>query len=152
MSDVDKSFSSAVAAFYETYMVPMIFDGYAEDLAEKVAAAAPSAVLETAAGTGVVTRALAPRLKAGARYVVTDLNPPMLEEARRRQGDGDGIEWLPADALSLPFPMSAPAVITSDIRIRWSISRAPFSCRRCSTTTRSSNGRQRGALKSPNAP
>ena len=38
-------------------------------------------MLETAAGSGVVTRALAPRLAPDARYVVTDLNQPMLEYA-----------------------------------------------------------------------
>ena len=45
-----------------------------------------SAVLETAAGSGVVTRALAPMLARDASYVVTDLNQPMLDYAAARQG------------------------------------------------------------------
>jgi ubiquinone/menaquinone biosynthesis C-methylase UbiE len=84
-------------------MVPLIFEGYAADLAARVAAAAPGSVLETAAGSGVVTRALAPRLGAQARYVVTDLNQPMLDYASGRQGADSRIEWRQADALALPF-------------------------------------------------
>jgi ubiquinone/menaquinone biosynthesis C-methylase UbiE len=61
------------------------------------------AVLETAAGTGVVTRALAQRLSPGARYVVTDLNRPMLDYAASRQVPDGRIEWRQADALALPF-------------------------------------------------
>ena len=55
------------------------------------------------AGTGVVTRAFAPRLRAGARYVVTDLNQPMLDFAASRQAPDSRIEWRQADALALPF-------------------------------------------------
>ena len=67
-------------------MVPLIFEAYAADLAELVAGIFARPVLETAAGSGVVTRALAPKLGADARYVVTDLNQPMLDYAATRQG------------------------------------------------------------------
>jgi ubiquinone/menaquinone biosynthesis C-methylase UbiE len=60
-------------------------------------------VLEVAAGTGVVTRALAPRLPGDARYVATDLNPPMLDFAAGRQPPDARIVWQVADALALPF-------------------------------------------------
>jgi SAM-dependent methyltransferase len=60
-------------------------------------------VLEPAAGSGVVTRALAPRLGADARYVVTELNQPMLDHAANRQDADRRIEWRQADALDLPF-------------------------------------------------
>ncbi len=63
----------------------------------------PNSVLETAAGSGVVTRALAPALADRCRYVVTDLNQPMLDHAARLQGADARIEWRQADALSLPF-------------------------------------------------
>ena len=72
-------------------------------MAQRVAAISPLSVLETAPGTGVVTRALAPRLGAEARYVVIDLNLPMLEYAAARQGRDARIEWRQADALDLPF-------------------------------------------------
>jgi ubiquinone/menaquinone biosynthesis C-methylase UbiE len=63
----------------------------------------PGAVLEIAAGTGVVARALAPKLSLSASYVVTDLNQPMLDHAASRQGPDSRITWRQADALALPF-------------------------------------------------
>ncbi len=88
-------------------MVPLIFQVYAEDLARRVAAQSPNAVLETATGTGVVTRALLPRLTADARYVATDLNKAMLDLAAQRQGVDRRITWQTADALALPFETGA---------------------------------------------
>ena len=60
-------------------------------------------MLETAAGTGVLTRALASRLPALARIVATDLNQPMLDHAAARQPGDTRITWQQADALALPF-------------------------------------------------
>jgi ubiquinone/menaquinone biosynthesis C-methylase UbiE len=62
----------------------LIFQGFAVDMAHRVSSSNPASVLETAAGSGVVTRALAPRLSSSARYVVTDLNQPMLDHAAMR--------------------------------------------------------------------
>ncbi|NKB49462.1 MAG: methyltransferase domain-containing protein [Alphaproteobacteria bacterium] len=103
MTDSDKIFSGSIPELYDTYLVPMIFEAYAADLAERVVALKPETVLETAAGSGVVTRALAARLNPAARYVVTDLNQPMLDHAASRQGPDDRITWQQADALELPF-------------------------------------------------
>ena len=103
MAESDKVFTGSIPKFYDTLMVPLIFEAYAGDLAELVAGFSPGSVLETAAGSGVVTRALAPRLGADARYMVTDLNQPMLDYAATRQGPDGRIEWRQADALALPF-------------------------------------------------
>jgi ubiquinone/menaquinone biosynthesis C-methylase UbiE len=103
MSDTDKLFTGPIAEFYDTYLVPLIFESYADDLAIRTAEGAPRAVLETAAGSGVVTRALATQLAPDTRYVVSDLNQPMLDHAAKRQGTDDRIEWRQADALALPF-------------------------------------------------
>jgi len=84
-------------------MVPLIFEPYAADIARRVASLSPSAVLETAAGSGVVTRALAPKLSQSASYVATDLNQPMLDYAASRQPPDARIKWRQADALKLPF-------------------------------------------------
>lgn len=100
----DKTFAGAIPEIYDKYMVPMLFAPYAEDLARRVVAAPVRDVLETAAGSGAVTRVLAPLLPAEARFVVTDLNPPMLEQAKRQQGGDARIEWQVADALDLPLP------------------------------------------------
>ena len=103
MVDSDKVFAGSIPQLYDTLLVPRIFEEYAIDLAERVAALKPKDVLETAAGSGVVTRALAPRLDPDTRYVVTDLNQPMLDHADSRQGSDPRITWQQADALNLPF-------------------------------------------------
>ena len=70
MTDVDKIFAGSIPKLYDEYLVPLIFESYAADLAGRVAALFPKAVLEIAAGTGVVTRALARNLAGDFRYVV----------------------------------------------------------------------------------
>ena len=98
MSEADKVFTGSIPEIYDTYLVPMIFETYANDLATRIVALAPQSVLETAAGSGVVARALAPQLPPDARYVVTDLNQPMLDQAASKQGVDDRITWQQADA------------------------------------------------------
>lgn len=107
MLEKDKLFVGSIPENYNHYMVPLIFEPFAADLAQRAASLSPGAVLETAAGTGVVTRALAPKLSSGARYVVTDLNQPMLDYAASQQGLDDRLEWRQADALALPFENAA---------------------------------------------
>src|SRR6202007_19702 len=63
----------------------------------------PQAILETAAGTGVLTRAISSLLPGHIRIVATDLNQPMLNYAMAQQADDPRIEWRQADALLLPF-------------------------------------------------
>jgi len=103
MLETDKVFAGSVPENYDRYMVPLIFEPFAADLARKAASFSPGSVLEIAAGTGVVTRALAPKLSPDASYVVTDLNPPMLDYAASQQPADARIEWRQADALDLPF-------------------------------------------------
>jgi ubiquinone/menaquinone biosynthesis C-methylase UbiE len=107
MLEADKLFAGSVPENYDRYMVPLIFEAYAADMAQRAASFSPGAVLEIAAGTGAVTRALAPRLSPGARYTVTDLNPPMLDYAASRQGPDSRITWRQADAMALPFEDAA---------------------------------------------
>jgi ubiquinone/menaquinone biosynthesis C-methylase UbiE len=103
MSAGDKAFTGSIPENYDRYMVPMIFESYARDIAQKAAALAPKAVLETAAGSGVVTRALAATLSADISYVATDLNQSMLDYAATRQNADSRISWRQADAQALPF-------------------------------------------------
>lgn len=103
MSETDKVFAGSIPENYDRYLVPLIFKPFAEDIAGRAASLSPHIVLETAAGSGVVTRSLAPRLPPGARYVVTDLNQPMLDHAATRQLADNRISWLRADAQALPF-------------------------------------------------
>lgn len=107
MLEIDTLFAGSIPENYDRYMVPLIFEAFATDLARRAAPLSPGAVLETAAGTGVVTRALAPVLSPGARYIVTDLNQPMLDYAASRQAPGGRVEWSQADASALPFEDAA---------------------------------------------
>jgi ubiquinone/menaquinone biosynthesis C-methylase UbiE len=107
MLEADKMFTGSIPENYDRYMVPLIFERFAADIANRAAPLSPGAVLEIAAGTGVVTRALAPRLPPGASYVVTDLNQAMLDYAASRQPPDSRIAWRQADAMALPFDNAA---------------------------------------------
>jgi ubiquinone/menaquinone biosynthesis C-methylase UbiE len=99
----DKVFAGSIPEIYDRHLVPLIFEPYARDLAARLAIAKPRDVLETAAGTGVLTRAIAAKLADDARIVATDLNPPMLDRAQAQQSTDRRIAWKQADALALPF-------------------------------------------------
>ena len=103
MLETDKVFAGSIPENYDRYMVPLIFEPYAADMAKRAASLSPSAVLETATGSGVVTRTLAPKLARGANYIATDLNQPMVDYAASRQPPDTRIKWRQADALALPF-------------------------------------------------
>jgi ubiquinone/menaquinone biosynthesis C-methylase UbiE len=103
MVATDKVFAGSIPEIYDRYLVPLIFEPYARDLADRVVKAQPSNVLETAAGTGVLTRALTSRLPPQVRLTATDLNLPMLDLAAARQPDRERVTWKAADALALAF-------------------------------------------------
>jgi ubiquinone/menaquinone biosynthesis C-methylase UbiE len=103
MRATDTNFAGSIPDLYDAYLVPLLFEAYASDLARRAAEAEPVRVLETAAGTGVVARALAPLIGGQAHYAVTDLNQPMLDRAASRQGADPRIVWRQASAQDLPF-------------------------------------------------
>lgn len=88
---------------YERNLGPLLFTEYAADIADRVAALNPRRVLETAAGTGSVTRALRDALPAAASLTATDLNAPMLDVAVTKFRPGEAVEFRTADAMALPF-------------------------------------------------
>jgi SAM-dependent methyltransferase len=98
----DTVFGGAVARVYEAYLVPLLFAPYAADLVERLQVVAPDRVLEIAAGTGVLTRAMASGLPPGVEILATDLNQPMLDHAAEL-GTSRSVEWRRADAMRLPF-------------------------------------------------
>jgi len=100
---VDSSFTTDVARFYESNLVPLIFRPYAKDLAARVRAVQPSHVLEIACGTGVVTRALSKALGENSSIIATDLNQAMVEHAKEISTTYP-VEWRQADVMRLPFP------------------------------------------------
>lgn len=103
MSNDAAGFVGNIPQHYDRVLGPSIFADYAADIARRVADGNPARVLETAAGTGIVTRKLRDALPARAHLTATDLNPPMLEVAREKFEAGEQVELQPADAVELPF-------------------------------------------------
>jgi ubiquinone/menaquinone biosynthesis C-methylase UbiE len=105
MTKVDTVFSGSIPSVYDRYLGPLIFQSYAQDLANRLSALHAERVLETAAGTGIVTRAVA-RTLPSVSVVATDLNQPMLDHAAE-QVSSSRVSWQKADAQALPFPDGA---------------------------------------------
>src|SRR5206468_2705335 len=102
MSDMNRSFTGSMPEFYNRILVPVMFEPFALDLAERLRGMTAGHVLEIAAGTGVVTRELARVLPAEVAITATDLNPAMLDRAKSHAG-AERVRWQEADALALPF-------------------------------------------------
>ncbi|MEO8842977.1 MAG: L-histidine N(alpha)-methyltransferase [Kofleriaceae bacterium] len=102
-------FAGPIPELYDRHLGPVLFEPYARDLAARIPPATRR-LLEIAAGTGRVTRHLLAALPAESELVATDLNPPMLDEARRRLTD-PRLRWQPADAQALPFDDGAFDVV-----------------------------------------
>ncbi len=105
MASADTAFQGSIPQFYDRCLGPFLFEPYASDLAARALSLHPRRILETAAGTGIVTAALA-RALPEAEIVATDLNPDMLRVAGSKP-DTRRVTFAPADAQSLPFPDAA---------------------------------------------
>lgn len=103
MSSDAAGFIGNIPQHYDQGLGPIIFAEYAADIARRTAAFRPARVLETAAGTGIVTRKLRDALPADTQLTATDLNPPMLDLARAKFRSGEQVGFQPADAIALPF-------------------------------------------------
>jgi SAM-dependent methyltransferase len=102
MSDMNRSFAGSMPAFYDRFLVPVMFEPFARDLASRLQGLKSGRLLELAAGTGIVTRAMVESLPLAVHITATDLNAAMLEQAKSHAGL-DRVIWREADALSLPF-------------------------------------------------
>jgi ubiquinone/menaquinone biosynthesis C-methylase UbiE len=112
MVATDKLFAGSIPEIYDRYLAPLLFEPYARDLAERIAGAGPQDLLETAAGTGVLTTAIVSRLPAQTRIVATDLNQPMLDYAAAKPSLRGRITSQQADAQALPFENATFDVVT----------------------------------------
>jgi len=102
MAQNDAGFIGSVPEFYDHYLRLLQFQPYADDLADRLAGLTSGDLLETAAGTGIVTETLAARLPPAVVIICTDLNQPMLDYAARKPGMGR-VQFRQADAQQLPF-------------------------------------------------
>lgn len=101
MATTDTAFTESIPAIYDRHLGPFLFRSYAGETARRAAALKPQRILETAAGTGLVTEALA-RACPDAEIVATDLNQAMLNVASERIGSAN-VRLEAADAQELPF-------------------------------------------------
>jgi ubiquinone/menaquinone biosynthesis C-methylase UbiE len=103
--------SASVFDVYDELLVPLVFQAYADDVARELGDMRAGSILEVAAGTGVVTRALAAVLPGDVTITATDLVPGMVDRARRA-GTSRPVAWEQADVMALPFePGSFDAVV-----------------------------------------
>ena len=101
-NDKAAAFAGTLAEYYDRYLVPLNFAPYANVVAERAKKLRPQTVLETAAGTGVVTEALARELPPEVAIIATDLNQAMIARGKLRPGMSR-VTWQQADAMKLPF-------------------------------------------------
>jgi ubiquinone/menaquinone biosynthesis C-methylase UbiE len=101
MAGHDAAFAGSIPQLYDRYLGPLLFQPYADELARRAAELRPGRILETAAGTGIVTQALQ-RACPDADIVATDLNQGMLDVAAARIGS-DKVTFVAADAQELAF-------------------------------------------------
>ena len=103
MNEQAARFVGSIPENYDRGLGPVLFADWAVNVARQVAEAGPKSVLELAAGTGIVTRALRDELAQDCELVVTDLNPPMLEVARAKFQSDELVRFEQADATALPY-------------------------------------------------
>jgi SAM-dependent methyltransferase len=98
----DLLFAGALPELYDRHLVPLIFDAYAADLVARLRNPDIGSILEVAAGTGAVTRAMTIGLPASVSITATDLSQSMIDYARS-VGTSRPVVWQTADVMDLPF-------------------------------------------------
>jgi len=106
--DVAADYARLVAPKYAP-IARLVADGAVAD-----APAGPLTVVEVAAGTGLLTSMLVPRLPPGSSCTATDISPSMLALARRL-APGAGVGHVCADAFRLPFADGAADLVVSSL-------------------------------------
>lgn len=101
MTEAGSPFKHSTPVLYDRYMGPLLFEPYAKIVARRAAMLQHGRILETAAGTGILTEALH-RALPGAEIVATDVNPVLLDVAAQRVGT-QMMSFRTADAQDLPF-------------------------------------------------
>jgi SAM-dependent methyltransferase len=97
----DSAFTGSIPELYERYLGPLFFVPYAADFVQRAKALDARRILEVAAGTGVVTRAVIDAVPS-AEIEATDINEAMVKFATERN-TSHRVRWSVADAMSLPF-------------------------------------------------
>jgi ubiquinone/menaquinone biosynthesis C-methylase UbiE len=102
------------AVVYEQSFVPAVFAQSAVILVDAARIGPGDRVLDVGCGTGVVAREVAKRIGVDGRVAGLDLNPRMLEVARRVAPE---IDWRQGDAGNLPFEDGTFDVVASQFAL-----------------------------------
>lgn len=105
MSIQSSAADRTAAQAYERFLLPFIFQPWAERAVKWAAPALGEHVLDLACGTGVGARIVAPAIGASGKVVGVDMDAGMLATAQERLRDLDlPTEWHCGSALEMPFP------------------------------------------------
>lgn len=110
----DKIFDGPIPQMYHRHIGPVLFQPFARIVAQQISAE-DRTVLETAAGTGIVTLAIT-KIAPHCTVVATDLNQGMLDVAASEVRD-KGLTFQMADAQALPFSPDAFDVVVCSFGI-----------------------------------
>lgn len=113
---VNIAFSGSIPPNYDAHLGPLFFQPFAEHLADRIAQLAPRDILETACGTGRLTRQLDASLPTGVRITATDVNPAMLHFAQAAPARRT-IGWAVVDAVDLPYPDASFDVVVAQFGV-----------------------------------
>jgi ubiquinone/menaquinone biosynthesis C-methylase UbiE len=92
----------AMLTAHDRYFAPSVLSPFADDMARRVGRLSIGPLLEIAAGTGILTQAIASALSAGMTVIATDPSPEMVTHAAGKPGMARVI-WQQADPAPLPF-------------------------------------------------
>ena len=96
--------STSAAEKYESQKVPSVFAPLAKATMEAVSLPENAAVIDIACATGIVSRLVSQRLPGKGRIVGADLNPAMIEVARKAMpASRHAVEWFACDVIDMPF-------------------------------------------------
>lgn len=102
MTEINIPYKEAIPGKYERYLGPYLYEPYAIYTKGRIKNSS-KIILELAAGTGRLTRHIIDKLGSGGKLIATDINPNMLEIARKK-ANASNIEYVVADSQDLPFP------------------------------------------------
>jgi ubiquinone/menaquinone biosynthesis C-methylase UbiE len=111
------SFSGSIPKFYDDNLGSLFFEPYSTEMALRIKDLKADSILEIACGTGRLTKYLP--LVTAKKYgsiTATDLNPAMLEHAKRTIAWKD-IDWQVVDAMELPYGDSLFDVVVAQFGV-----------------------------------
>jgi SAM-dependent methyltransferase len=107
---------NATLTAHDRFFAPSVLSPFADDLARRVSRLSIGPLLEIAAGTGVLTEAIASALSVGMTIVATDPSAETVEHATTKPGMARVI-WQLADPHALPFRDGTFGIVTCQFRV-----------------------------------